>query len=73
MIRSALVLVAAGAVGFWVTGILFGVVLPLVGMALKVVIFIAVAYLVLRLINPEFADKLKGKCCGAGAFRAFRR
>ncbi|WP_419948791.1 hypothetical protein [Candidatus Palauibacter sp.] len=73
MIRGALILVAAGAVGLWVTGILFSLIVPLLGLMLKVAIFVAVAYLVVRLINPEFADKMKEKCCGATAFRAFRR
>lgn len=68
MFRAAVVLVAAGAVGLWVTGILFSLVLPLVWMAVKVAIFVAIFYLVVRMINPEFANKMKEKCCGGGAF-----
>lgn len=68
MFRAALVVVAAGAVGLWVTGILFSVVLPLLWMAIRVAIFVAVVYFVLRLINPKCADKMKEKCCGANAF-----
>lgn len=73
MIRAVLTLAVAGAVGFWLTGILFSLVLPLVGTLFRVAIFVAVAYLVVRLVNPEFANRMKEKCCGAGAFRAFKR
>ena len=68
MFRAAVVLVAAGAVGLWVTGILFSVVLPLVWMAVKVAFFVAVFYLIVRMINPDFANKMKEKCCGGAAF-----
>jgi len=68
MFRAAVVLVAAGAVGLWVTGLLFSLVLPLVWMAVKVAIFVAIFYLVVRMINPEFANKMKEKCCGSAAF-----
>ena len=68
MFRTAAVLVAAGAVGLWVTGILFSVVLPLVWMVVKVALFVAIFYLIVRMINPEFAEKMKEKCCGGAAF-----
>ncbi len=68
MFRAAVVLVAAGAVGLWVTGILFSLVLPLVWLVVKVAIFVAIFYLVVRMINPEFANKMKEKCCGGAAF-----
>lgn len=68
MFRAAVVLVAAGAVGLWVTGILFSVVLPLVWMVVKIAIFVAVFYLIVRMINPEFANKMKEKCCGGASF-----
>lgn len=68
MLRTAVVLVAAGAVGLWVTGILFSFVLPLAWMAVKVALFVAVFYLIVRMINPEFANKMKEKCCGGTAF-----
>ncbi|WP_420447894.1 hypothetical protein [Candidatus Palauibacter sp.] len=68
MFRAAAVLVAAGAVGLWVTGILFSVLLPLVWMAVKVAFFIAIFYLIVRMINPDFANKVKEKCCGGAAF-----
>ena len=68
MFRAAAVLVAAGAVGLWVTGILFSVLLPLVWMAVKVAFFVAIFYLIVRMINPDFANKVKEKCCGGAAF-----
>lgn len=68
MFRAAAVLVAAGAVGLWVTGILFSVLLPLVWMAVKVAFFVAIFYLIVRMINPNFANKVKEKCCGGAAF-----
>lgn len=68
MFRAAAVLVAAGAVGLWVTGILFSVLLPLVWMAVKVAFFVAIFYLIVRMINPDFANKMKEKCCGGAAF-----
>lgn len=68
MFRAAAVLVAAGAVGLWVTGILFSVVLPLVWMVVKVAFFVAIFYLIVRMINPDFANKMKEKCCGGAAF-----
>ena len=64
MVRAILVVITACAVGFAVTGVVFSVVLPLVLMAVKVAFFIGIAYLIIRLVNPEFADKLKEKCCG---------
>lgn len=64
MIRAFLVLMTAGVVGFAVTGVVFSFVLPLVFLALKVAFFCMVAYLVLRLVNPDLADDLKNRCCG---------
>ena len=64
MMRAFLVLMTAGVVGFAVTGVVFSFVLPLVFLALKVAFFCIVAYLVLRLVNPELAENLKGRCCG---------
>ncbi|WP_428274152.1 hypothetical protein [Candidatus Palauibacter sp.] len=68
MFRAAVVLVAAGAVGLWVTGIVLPIVLHLVWMLVRVAIFVAIVYLIVRMINPEFANKMKEKCCGGAAF-----
>ncbi|WP_419162140.1 hypothetical protein [Candidatus Palauibacter sp.] len=70
MIRAGLVLFVAGVAGFWVTGILFSLVLPLVWLALKVGFFVGIVYLIVRLVNPEYADKLKEKCCGGRAVKS---
>lgn len=64
MIRSLLVVLTVGVVGFAVTGIVFSLVLPLVALALKIAFFAIIAYLVLRLVNPGLADDLKERCCG---------
>jgi len=63
MIRSLLALLTVGVVGFAVTGVVFSLVLPLVLMAVKVMFFVGIVYLILRLVNPELADRLKEKCC----------
>lgn len=64
MVRSTLVLLTAGVVGFAVTGVVFSLVLPLVLMAVKVAFFVGIVYLICRLVNPDFAEKMKEKCCG---------
>ena len=72
MFRAAVVVVAAGAVGLWLTGILFSLVLPFVWAVAKIAIFVALFYLIVRMINPEFANKIKEKCCGCGGSAFFR-
>ncbi len=65
MMRSIVALLTAGVVGIAVTGVVFSLVLPLVLMAVKLAFFVGIVYLILRLVNPDFAEKLKEKCCGA--------
>jgi len=64
MIRSLFVLLTVGVVGFAVTGVVFSLILPLVLMVVKAMFFVGIVYLILRLVNPEFADRLKERCCG---------
>lgn len=64
MIRSILAVLAVAMAGFAVTNVAFRLVLPLVLLAIKIVFFVAIAYLILRLVNPDLADKLKNRCCG---------
>jgi len=64
MFRSLFTLLTVGVVGFAVTGVVFSLVLPLVLMAVKLMFFVGIVYLILRLVNPECADKLKERCCG---------
>lgn len=63
MIRSVLAVTAAGVAGFALTKVMFGLVLPMVLMLVKAAFFVGIAYLIIRLVNPDFADKLKEKCC----------
>jgi hypothetical protein len=53
-----------GVVGFAVSNVVFSLVLPLVILAIKLVFFVGIAYLILRLVNPSLADRMKEKCCG---------
>ena len=64
MIRTLAVLLTVGVVGFAVTGVVFSLVLPLVLVAIKIMFFVGIVYLILRLVNPECAEKLKERCCG---------
>ncbi|MCG8468683.1 MAG: hypothetical protein MJB57_10825 [Gemmatimonadetes bacterium] len=64
MIRTLAVLLTVGVVGFAVTGVVFSLVLPLVLVAVKIMFFVGIVYLILRLVNPECAEKLKERCCG---------
>ncbi|MDX1577858.1 MAG: hypothetical protein R3266_05210 [Gemmatimonadota bacterium] len=64
MIRAVLVLLTVGVVGVAVTGVVFSLLLPLLLLALKAVFFVGIAYLILRMVNPEMADRWKERCCG---------
>lgn len=64
MLRSILVLLTVGFVGIAVSGIVFGLLLPLVMVALKIAFFVLIGYLILRLVKPEMADNLKRCCTG---------
>lgn len=64
MVRPLLALLTVGVVGYAVTSLAFSLVLPLVVLAIKLVFFVGIVYLILRLVNPSMADRLKEKCCG---------
>ena len=64
MFRSLFALLTVGVVGFAVTGVVFSMVLPLVLLAVKVMFFVGIVYMILRMVNPECAEKLKERCCG---------
>lgn len=64
MVRSVLALLTIGVVGYAASNIVFSLVLPLVILAIKLVFFAGIVYLILRLVNPSLADRLKEKCCG---------
>lgn len=63
MFRKIFGLLTVGVVGFAVTGVVFSLVLPLVLMAVKVMFFVGIVYMILRMVNPECAEKLKERCC----------
>jgi hypothetical protein len=64
MFRPLLALLTVGVVGYAVSSLAFSLVLPLVVLAIKLVFFVGIVYLILRLVNPSMADRLKEKCCG---------
>ncbi len=64
MVRILMAVLAVGVVGFAVSSILFSFLIPMLTMVLKVAVVVGVGYLILRLISPECADKLKNVCCG---------
>ena len=67
MIRSLFTLLAVGLVGIATLGIVFSLVLPLAGLALKILLVLAVGYLVLRLVRPDLADDVKNRMRGNGS------
>jgi hypothetical protein len=64
MFRSLLVLLTVGFVGMAVSGIVFGLLFPLIMVALKILFFVLIGYLILRLVKPDLADNLKNCCTG---------
>jgi predicted membrane channel-forming protein YqfA (hemolysin III family) len=64
MLKSLFVVLTVGVVGFAVSGIVFGLLFPLVIVALKILFFVLIGYLILRLVKPEMADNLKNCCTG---------
>lgn len=64
MIRSLLILLAVGLVGMAVIGVVFSMLVPLLMLALKVALVLAVGYLILRLVRPDLADECKRKLEG---------
>jgi hypothetical protein len=61
MIRAIVTLLVLGLVGMTVLGLLFGVLMPLVFLAVKVAVVLGIGYLLLRLISPKDADKVRDK------------
>jgi len=67
MLRSMFTLLTVGLVGLAVTGVVFSLLIPLLAVALKVVLFVGIAYLILRLVKPEMADNMRRKFKGDSA------
>ena len=67
MLRSLFTLLTVGLVGLAVTGVVFSLLVPLLIIAVKVVLFVGIAYVILRLVKPEMADNLRDKVKGKSA------
>jgi membrane associated rhomboid family serine protease len=61
MIRAILTLLIMGLLGMFVLGLLFSVLMPLLMFALKVAAVLVVGYLLLRLVSPRDAERLRDK------------
>lgn len=61
MIRAILTLLVMGLLGMFVLGLLFSVFMPLLILALKVAAVLVVGYLLLRLISPRDAERIRDK------------
>lgn len=59
MLKTLLVLFTAGLVGMAVVSLALAVAVPLLTLVLKVLLVLAVGYLVLRLVRPDLADDLR--------------
>lgn len=61
MIRAILTLLVMGLLGMFVLCLLFSVLMPLLMLALKVAAVLVVGYLLLRLVSPRDAERLRDK------------
>ena len=66
MIRAIVTLLVLGLVGMTVLSLLFGVLMPLLIIALKVAAVLVIGYFILRLISPSDAEKVRQKLNGLG-------
>ena len=66
MLRAIVTLLVLGLVGMTVLSLLFGVLMPLLVIAVKVALVLVVGYFILRLVSPsdtaKVRDKLNGYC-----------
>ncbi len=61
MIKAIVTLLILGFVGMAVFGLLFGLLVPLLAIALKVGLVLLVGYFILRVVSPKHADKVREK------------
>jgi fatty acid desaturase len=61
MVRAIVTLLVLGLVGMTVLSLLFGVLMPLLIIALKVSLVLVVGYGILRLVSPSDAEKVRDK------------
>ncbi len=52
---------------FGVFGVFFGLLVGLLGLAVKIAIFGAIIYLVIRVVSPDTARRLRERWSGAGS------
>ena len=61
MIRASVTLLVLGFVGMVVLSLLFGLLVPLLAIALKVGLVLLIGYFILRLVSPKDAEKVRSK------------
>jgi len=61
MLRAIVTLLVLGLVGMTVLSLLFGILMPLLMLALKVALVLVIGYFVLRLVSPNDAEKVREK------------
>lgn len=61
MLRAIVTLLVLGLVGMTVLSLLFGILMPLLLLALKVALVLVIGYFVLRLVSPKDAEKVREK------------
>ena len=61
MIRAIVTLLVLGFVGTVVLSLLFGLLLPLLAVALKVGLVLVVGYFALRIVSPQRAEIVREK------------
>ena len=61
MIKAIVTLLILGFVGMAVLGLLFGLLMPLLAIALKVGLVLLVGYFILRVVSPTDAEKVREK------------
>ena len=61
MIKAIFTLLVLGFVGMVVLSMIFGLLVPLIGFAIKVALVLLLGYLMLRVVSPSQADKVREK------------
>ena len=61
MIKSIVYLLVLGFVGMMVLGVLFNVLGPIIGFAIKLALIMVVGYFLLRIFSPKKANEVREK------------
>lgn len=61
MLRAIVTLLVLGLVGMTVLSLLFGILMPVLLLAIKAALVLVVGYFVLRLVSPKDAEKVREK------------